>query len=140
MRTKHMYNKDMVLNSRIKQLLVLMDDLDDASSTLEAIGEHLGPRVGCFNTDLIFAGAFDAIEEEKRDCIAELQTLNKQARGAQVKQMNLEFLLKLRGKAADLHTEAHTRVPESVEIAIQNLQDVITQEIGKITGGHHDAA
>lgn len=135
-----LYDNEKYINERKKQLCDLMDDLTDSIKTIEFICESLGPRVGCFDPDLIFAEPIDAIEDEIKDCVAELQVLNKRSRGVQVAVMDLEFLFKLRGRAADLHTEAHTRVPESVEIAIQNLQDVITQEIGKIAGGHHDAA
>lgn len=130
-----LYDNEKYINERKKHLIDLINRLHGAIRTVESICESLGPFVGCFDPDLIFAEPIDAMEDEIKDCVAELQVLNKRSRGVQVAVMNLEFLFKLRGKAADLHTEAHTRVPESVEIAIQNLQDVITAEIGKITGG-----
>lgn len=134
-----LYDNEKYINERKKQLCDLIDDLHDSMATLEHICKSLGPRVGCFDPDLVFAEPIDAMEDEIEDCVAELQVLNKRSRGVQVAVIDLEFLLKLRGKAADLHTEAHTRAPESVEIAIQNVHDVLTAEIGKITGGR-DAA
>ncbi|PLV98776.1 hypothetical protein BRL53_09100 [Corynebacterium ulcerans] len=134
MKTKPLFEK--VVKERKEEISTLLEDLHNAQNTLEDISENLGPRVGTFNPDDVFKGAHTAIEEERADLIKELIRIRVRATPTtQIKMMRIHELLKLRSKVSDLLNAVQAKSPESIEIATQNLWDVITQEINGIKKG-----
>lgn len=134
MGTKPLFGK--AIEGRTEEISTLIEDLYNAQNTLDDLSDTLGPRVGTFNPDDVFKGAHTAIEEERDDLIKELIRIRVRATPTtQIKMMRIHELLKLRSKVSDLLNTVQAKSPESIEIATQNLWDVITQEINGIKKG-----